>query len=266
MLDLATVKQRQQRTWASGDFSVMATPLYPTAEVLCDDVAVASGSRVLDVACGSGNAAIAAARRHTSVTGIDYVPALLERARQRAAAEGLDITFQEGDAEALPFTDAAFDVVLSAFGVMFAPDHEQAADELIRVCRPGGTIGLANWTPASAAADIFRLSAQFGPTPPVAPPPIAWGTVDHLRELFGGRVSRLQMQDRIWLSRYVSVDHYVDSFRTYFGPVNRVFAQLDEEQAADYAAGLAEIAHRHSRATDGTLAIAFAYVTVVIDP
>ncbi|MDQ3411689.1 MAG: class I SAM-dependent methyltransferase, partial [Chloroflexota bacterium] len=152
MTDLVAVKQRQQQTWAAGDFSVIATALYPTAEVLCDDVDFSSGQTVLDVACGSGNVAIAAARRHTAVTGIDYVPALLDRGRQRAAAEGLDIEFREADAEALPFEDGSFDVVLSAFGVMFAPNQEQAAAELLRVCRPGGRIGLANWTPGSAPA------------------------------------------------------------------------------------------------------------------
>jgi len=263
--DLETVKQRQQQTWATGDYSVIATPLYPTAEVLCDDVAFSSGRTVLDVACGSGNVAIAAARRHTDVTGVDYVPALLDRARQRAAAEGLEITFQEGDAEALPFADASFDVVLSAFGVMFAPDQERAAAELLRVCRPGGLIGLANWIPTGAVADLFRLTLQFAAPPPGVRPPVEWGTVRRLHELFGDHVSSIRLHDRVWLSRYASAERFVDNFRTYFGPVHNTFAKLDEQRATEFAAGLADIAHRYNRATDGTIAAAFAYVTVVID-
>ncbi|MDQ3693363.1 MAG: class I SAM-dependent methyltransferase [Chloroflexota bacterium] len=267
MTDLAAVKQRQQQTWAAGDFSVIATALYPMAEVLCDDVNFSSGQTVLDVACGSGNVAIAAARRHAAVTGIDYVPALLDRARQRATAERLEITFQAGDAEALPFEDGTFDVVLSAFGVMFAPNQEQAAAELLRVCRPGGRIGLANWTPASAPAGIFRLSAQFAaaPPPPGLQPPIAWGTASRLRELFGDHAASIRLHDRVYLARYDSAEHFVDTFRAYFGPVHNTFATLDPQQAAEYAAGLAGITHQFNRATDGTLAVANAYVTVVID-
>ncbi|MBA2730718.1 MAG: class I SAM-dependent methyltransferase [Euzebyaceae bacterium] len=267
MTDLVAVKQRQQQTWAAGDFSVIATALYPTAEVLCDDVDFSSGQTVLDVACGSGNVAIAAARRHTAVTGIDYVPALLDRGRQRAAAEGLDIEFREADAEALPFEDGSFDVVLSAFGVMFAPNQEQAAAELLRVCRPGGRIGLANWTPGSAPADLFRLSAQFvaTPPPPAAQPPIAWGTAGRLHELFGDQAAALRLHDRVWLARFDSAQHWVDTYRAYFGPVHAMFATLDERRAEEYAAGLADITHRFNRATDGTLAVANAYVTVVID-
>jgi SAM-dependent methyltransferase len=264
MSDLATIKRDQQQVWAAGDYSVIAAPLYPTAEVLCEDVAFSAGQRVLDVACGSGNVAIAAARRHADVTGIDYVPTLLERARQRAAAEGLAINFREADAENLPFADASFDVVLSAFGVMFAPNQERVAAELLRVCRPGGVIGLANWTPSSGIGDMFRLGARFVP-PPEVRPPLEWGTAARLRELFGEHASSIRLHDRVWVWRHRSADDFVETYRTYFGPVHRTFAALDQHQARAYAAGLAEIVHRHNRATDGTIAAAFSYVTVVIN-
>lgn len=261
----ASIKTAQREMWATGDYAVIGANLYPTAEVLCADIGFAAGSRVLDAACGSGNVALAAARHHADVVGVDFVPSLLDRARQRAVAEGLEITFREADVEALPFADASFDVVLSAFGVMFAPDPEKAAAELLRVCRPGGTIGLANWTPASAAAEMFRLSATFAPPPPGLADPLAWGTTDGLRHLFANRVRSIQINDRVWLWRHRSADRFVDAYRTYFGPVHHTFAGLDHENANAYAAGLADIAHHANRATDGTIAAAFTYVTVRID-
>lgn len=263
--DFAAIKSRQQQTWASGDFSVVATAIYPTAEVLCEDVAFSAGSRVLDVACGSGNVALAAARRHAEVVGIDYVPSLLDRARERAAAERLAIDFREADAEALPFPDASFDVVLSAFGVMFAPNQERTAAELLRVCKRGGRIGLANWTPTSAVGDIFRLGARFVPPPAGLASPVAWGSPERLSELFADRARRIELRDRVMLWRHRSADHFVDTFRAYYGPVHRTFAAIGDEQAADYAAALADIARRTNRADDDTIATAFAYVTVVID-
>ncbi|HEU5433816.1 MAG TPA: class I SAM-dependent methyltransferase, partial [Thermomicrobiales bacterium] len=189
---------------------------------------------------------IAAARRGADVVGVDYVPHLLERARQRAAVEGLAIDFREGDAEALPFADASFDVVLSSFGVMFAPNQERAAAELSRVCRPGGRIGLAVWTPASAAAEVFRLSAQFAPPAAALRPPVEWGTIRRLRELFGKRAT-IRAQDRVWLSRHRSADEFVSTYRAYFGPIRATFAKLDEAREHAYAAGLADIVNMRNR-------------------
>ena len=262
--DLAAIKQRQQQVWGDGDYAAVAVPLYPTAEILCEDVGVSAGERVLDVACGSGNVALAAARRHADVVGIDYVPSLLERARERAAAERLAIEFRAADAEALPFPDASFDVVLSAFGVMFAPDQERAAGELLRVCRPGGLVGLANWTPTSAAADLFRASARVAPPPPGRRSPVEWGTAERLRELLAERVRSIRLRDHVWHLRVASADAFVDFYRTRFGPIVRTFAQLDEAAAQEYEAALREIALRHNRATDGTVAASFSYITAVI--
>ena len=193
MPDLAAIKARQQQTWATGDFAVVGSLITIVSEQLCEAVDLRAGWVVLDVATGSGNTALAAARRFCEVTGVDFVPALLERGRERAAAERLPVTFLEGDAEALPFPDAAFDAVLSTFGVMFAPNQERAAAELLRVCRPGGKIGLANWTPDGLAAEHFRTVGRHVPPPPGLPPPTRWGTEAGLRELFGDRISALRV-------------------------------------------------------------------------
>jgi SAM-dependent methyltransferase len=265
MTDWEAIKARQKRVWGAGNYSVIATALYSTAEVLCEDVNVPAGARVLDVACGSGNVALAAARRRAEVIGIDFVAPLLDHARERAAAEWLDIDFREADAEALPFPDASFDVVLSAFGVMFAADPERAAQEMVRVCRPGGRIGLANWTPASAMTEISRLAAQYVPPPDERYAPSEWGTAARLSELFGGRVRAMRLRDHVWLDRAVSAEQLVDLYRTYLGPVAEAVAELDEARARELSAGLIEIARRHNRATDGTIAMACQYVTVVID-
>ena len=191
--DLAAVKQRQQQAWASGDFHAVAARIVLVAEQLVDSADLHAGWRVLDVATGSGNAAIAAARLGCEVVGIDYVPALLERGRERAAAEGLDVTLLEGDAETLPFPDRSFDAVTSVFGAMFAPDHRQAASELVRVCRPGGTIALASWTPDGFIGELFRTVAGHVPPPAGVPSPMLWGTEAHLRELFGDAIESLEV-------------------------------------------------------------------------
>lgn len=264
MTDYSEIKARHQQIWGAGDYSVIATALYPTAEVLCEDVNFSAGQRVLDVACGSGNVSIAAARRGAVVTGIDFVPALLERAQERAAAEWLEIDLREADAESLPFDDASFDVVLSGFGVMYAPDQERAAAELLRVLRPGGTIGLANWTPNSAATEMSDVVAAYVPTEQDPRSPAEWGTAERLRELFGSRVRSLRLRDRIMLWRDVSVERFVETYHAHLGPMNRAFAQLDHRQTESLAADLSRVALRHNRATDGTIAVAFSYVTVVI--
>lgn len=262
--DFAMIKQRQQAMWAAGDYSVVATYLYPTAEVLCEDVGINPGQRVLDVATGSGNVAIAAARRHAHVIGIDYVPSLLERGRERAQAERLAIDFQEADAEALPFPDGSFDIVLSAFGVMFAPNQEQAARELMRVCRPGGRIGLANWTPFGGAADLFSATTKYSSPPTGVKPPVLWGTAPRLHELFGDRASSIRLLDRTYLTKFESPDAFVGMFRAQFGPVLKTFEQLDESQRQAYSAELADIMRRYNRATDGMVSAAFSYVVALI--
>ena len=263
MPDLAVVKNRQQQMWTAGDFSKVATPITIVGELLCETVDLSAGTRVLDVACGSGNTAIAAARRFCQVTGIDYVPSLLARARERAAAEGLAIDFLEGDAENLPFPDASFDVVLSTFGVMFAPDQGQAARELLRVCTPGGRIGLSNWTPDGRVGDMFRITSTYVPPPPGLAPPVRWGTEQGMRELLGQGISNLSIEPRTVVMRYESADHWLTFFRTYFGPVITAFAALDEAGQQAFASEMRALLEQHNHATDGTLKVACAYINAV---
>ncbi|MDQ3044685.1 MAG: class I SAM-dependent methyltransferase [Chloroflexota bacterium] len=262
-LDLAAIKQRQQQTWSAGDFSAVGTRTAIVGETICEAVDLRAGNRVLDVACGSGTAAIAAARRFCEVVGVDYVPALLERGRERAAAERLEVEFREGDAEALPFPDASFDVVLSTFGVMFAPDQAKAAAELLRVCRPGGTIGLANWTPESRAGQIFKITAKYMPPPPGLAPPTRWGTEEGLRALLGDGIADLQIERRHVIVRAVTPEAWLDFFRTNFGPMVRAFAALDEAQGKAYAGELLDLVRANNQADDGTLSSPSEYLEVV---
>jgi SAM-dependent methyltransferase len=261
--DLKAIKGKQQQTWASGDFAVVATTLPIVSELLCEAVDLHAGERVLDVATGSGNTAIAAARRFCAVSGVDYVPSLLERARERAAAERLEIDFREGDAEAIPALDATFDVVLSTYGSMFAPDQEQAARELLRVCRPGGRIGMVNWTPEGFIGEMFRTTGRHVPPPAGLKPPVLWGTEARLRELFDGGVTSLSLTRRMYIFRYTSAEHWLDTFRTYYGPTLKAFEALDLAGQQALAADLLDLAHRHNRATDGTLAVPAEYAEVV---
>jgi SAM-dependent methyltransferase len=227
--DLAALKRRQQAAWASGDFHVVAARIVLVAEHLCDSADLRAGWRVLDVATGSGNAAIAAARLGCHAVGVDYVPALLERGLQRAATEGLDVGLLEGDAEALPFPDRSFDAVLSVFGAMFAPDHARAAAELVRVCRPGGTIALASWTPQGFVGELFRTVAGHVPPPAGVASPMLWGAEAHLRELFGGGITSLEVVERTFTFRFRSADEFVEFFRTWYGPTVKAFAALDAD-------------------------------------
>jgi ubiquinone/menaquinone biosynthesis C-methylase UbiE len=224
---LRAITARQQAMWASGDFSVIGTTLQIVGELLNEAADVRGTHRVLDVAAGNGNATLAAARRFASVTSTDYVPALLERGRRRADAEGLsNVTFEVADAAALPYPDASFDVVLSTFGVMFAPDHQRSAAELIRVCRPGGRIGLASWTPAGFLGQLLRLIAGHVPPPPGVQSPLLWGTEAHVGELFRG-ATRIAHTTRTFAFRYRSAEHWVQVFRDFYGPTHAAFLALD---------------------------------------
>ena len=224
--DLAAVKARQQATWASGDYAVVGTTLQIVGETLCEAVDLRSGQRVLDVAAGNGNATLAAARRFADVVSTDYVGALLERGRKRAEAEGLPVEFREADAENLPFPDAGFDAVLSTFGVMFTANHARAASELVRVCRPGGKIGLANWTPESFIGNLLKTVVKFVPPPPGVKSPVMWGKKDYLAEMFGPDVA-IATQSRHFTFRYKSPAHFLDVFRTFYGPTHKAFGAID---------------------------------------
>jgi SAM-dependent methyltransferase len=263
MTDLRAIKERQQQTWAAGDFSMYGATHTIVSELLCEAVDLRAGQRVLDVATGSGNTALAAAHRWCEVTGIDYVPAFLERGRERAAVERRQITFREGDAEDILFPDAFFDIVLSTFGVMFAPDQEKAANELLRVCRSGGKIGLANWTPDSATGAQFRVLAQYVPSPSGLKPPVLWGTEERLRELFGDGITSLQITPRSFLFRYRSAQHWLDFFRAYLGPIRTAFEVLDAARQEQLARDLIDLMHRFNRSGDETLVVPNDYLEVV---
>lgn len=262
-IDYRVITERQQAAWATGDFSELARQVVPVSEALCQTVDPHAGQRVLDVACGSGNAALVAARRYCEVTGLDYVPALVERAKMRATAEGMKIDFHVGDAQALPFRAASFDVVLSVFGVMFAPDQEKAANELLRVCRPGGRIGLSSWMPEGYGGDFFAAHARYVPAPPGVKPPVRWGTESGLAELLGAGTSSITSQRRIAFQYYRSIDHALDVFRTYFGPTNRAFQALDAGGQEALRSDMAGVFRRYNRAADGTVALEAQYLEAV---
>ena len=263
-IDLAAVKAKQQATWSSGDYSVVGTTLQITGEALCEAVDLRSGERVLDVACGNGNAALAAARRFARVTGVDYVPALLARAGSRATADGLPIELREGDAEALPFPDGAFDVVLSTFGVMFAPDQERAARELVRVCRHGGRIGLASWTPDGFIGQVFRVLGGHVPPPPGLRGPSQWGTDERLAELFAGEAREVRTARKEFTFRYRSPSHWVEVFRTWYGPIHRAFGSLAPDAQGALATDLEALIDRLNVARDGTMVVPSTYLESVI--
>jgi SAM-dependent methyltransferase len=262
--DFAAIKAKQQATWSSGDYAVVGTTLQIVGETLCEAIDLRSGERVLDVACGNGNAALAAARRFALVTGVDYVPALLARAGVRAAGDGVPLELREGDAEALPFPDGAFDVVLSTFGVMFAPDQERAARELLRTCRHGGRIGLASWTPDGFVGQMFKVIGTHVPPPPGLKGPPLWGTEARLRELFGAEARELQLQQRSFSFRYRSTGHWLEVFRTWYGPVHRAFAGLPTDRQEALGGDLKGLADRLNVAHDGTMVVPGSYLEAVI--
>jgi ubiquinone/menaquinone biosynthesis C-methylase UbiE len=260
--DFEAIKQRQQKTWASGNYALVGTRLQIVSELLCEAVDLRAGQKV-DVATGSGNAALAAARRFCIAIGIDYVPALLEDARRRAVSEGLSADFQEGDAENLAFPDGSFDAVLSVVGAMFAPNQEKVAAELLRVTRPGGKIGMVNWTPDGFIGEIFKLNGGYVPSPPGVKPPTLWGTETRLRELFGDQIASLTVTKRSFVFRYLSPQHYVDYHRAYYGPTLRAFESLTPEQQESLAREQAELVQRFNRADDGTAVWNSDYLEVV---
>ncbi|HLB16809.1 MAG TPA: methyltransferase domain-containing protein [Burkholderiales bacterium] len=262
--DLDAVKARQRATWSAGDYAVIGTRLQIVGEALCEAVDLRAGSRVLDVAAGNGNASLAAARRWCEVVATDYVPALLDNARARAAAERLPIEFREADAENLPFPDASFDVVLSTFGVMFTPNQERAAAELLRVCRPGGKIGLANWTPESFIGQLFKAIGKHLPPPPGLKSPALWGTEVRLAELFASAAEEIDAQRRDYVFRYRSPAHWLEVFRTYYGPTYKAFGALDPKQQAALADDVTALLGRFNRAGDESLVVPSEYLEVVI--
>jgi ubiquinone/menaquinone biosynthesis C-methylase UbiE len=258
------IKARQQVTWSSGDYSVIGTTLQIVGEELCEALDLRSNQRVLDVAAGNGNASLAAARRWCDVTASDYVPALLERARERAVAERLPIKIEVVDAESLPFADGSFDVVMSTFGAMFTPQHEKPAQEMLRVCRSGGKIGLANWTPESFIGSLFKIIGKYLPPPTGLKSPALWGTQEHLMTLFGHDAT-VHAQKRHFTMRYRSDEHWIEIFRTYYGPVLKAFEALDGAQQKKLHADIKELIARHNQARDGTMAVASEYLQAVIE-
>jgi len=262
--NLATIKQRQQKAWSAGDYSKIGVIFVVIAEMLCEAVDLRSGRRVLDVATGHGNAALAAARRFCEVIGIDYVPAVLEGGRKRAAAEGLVVDFQVGDAEEIPFPDASFDYVLSTLGAMFAPDQEKTASELLRVCKPGGKIGMANFTPDSFAGQVGRVTAKYLPPPPPGlKPPFAWGTEERLRELFGEGVSSLEVQQRSFVFRYPSPQFYVELSRVHVGVIREALEGLDASKQDALLGDLEDLVHQFNHSGDETMVAPSDYLEVV---
>ncbi len=263
--DLSAVKARQQATWASGDYAVVGTTLQGVGESLCETLDLRAGSRVLDVAAGNGNATLAAARRYAHVVSTDYVPSLLEAGRRRAEAEGLPVVFQPADAEDLPFEDGSFDAALSTFGVMFTPDHARSAAELARVVRPGGKIGLANWTPEGFIGQLFKTLSRYIPPSPGLKSPVLWGLRSHLEQLFAG-VGEVRVLNRHFTFRYRSPEHFVEVFRATYGPIHKAYAALaaNPEVEAALTADLLDLLNRGNRATDGTLVLPSEYLEAVI--
>ncbi len=241
-VDLSTIKARQQQSWATGDIPIIARPLVGVAENLCEAVELSPGQKVLDVATFAS---------------------LLERARERAAVERLSITFLEGDAEHLPFPDAAFDVVLSALGVMFTPNQEQAASELLRVCRPGGKIGLVNWTPDGFFGKMGGVMAAYAPPPAGLKPPALWGTEERVRELFGEEVISIQTKKRYFFHRYRSLQHAMEVTCTYFGPAVTALQALESTARERLSHDILTMFEQANQTSDSTVIVPAEYLEVI---
>lgn len=262
--DYAAIKSRQQGAWSSGDYAVIGTTLQIVGEELCEALDLSSGQAVLDVAAGNGNASLAAARRWCDVTATDYVPALLDRARERAEADRLTIAFREADAEALPFPNDHFDIVVSTFGVMFTPNQDRAAAELLRVCKPGGKIGLANWTPEGFVGQLFKTIGSHVPPPAGIRSPALWGTQVRLSELFEAKAISVRASSRHFVFRYRSPSHWLQIFRSYYGPVLKAFAALQPPAQLSLEHDLLALIERFNRSGDGTMIVPSEYLEVVI--
>jgi ubiquinone/menaquinone biosynthesis C-methylase UbiE len=263
-VDLGALKARQQAAWSSGDYAVVGTTLQIVGEMLCEALDIRAGSKVLDVAAGNGMASLAAARRWCHVTSTDYVPALLQRGRARAAAEGVEIEFMEADAENLPFDRDSFDVVLSTFGVMFAPKQDQAAAELLRVCKSGGQIGLANWTSEGFIGQVFRTLGKYLPAPAGTKSPALWGTRARLIEMFDAGARSIKVESRVFNFRYLSPEHFLETFKTFYGPVLKAFAALDRTKQQELQDDLYALIVRTNRSGDDTMVVPSEYLEVII--
>src|SRR6476660_7984619 len=263
-IDLATIKDRQHAAWGSGDYARIGTTLQIVGETLCEAVDLRSNQRVLDVAAGNGNATLAAARRFADVVSTDYVGSLLERGRERAEADRLPVTFQQADAEDLPFAEGTFDVVVSTFGVMFTPNQEKAAAELLRVCKSGGQSGLASWTPDGFIGQVFKTLGKYLPPPAAAKSPLLWGTRTRLTEMFGPAASWIKTESRYFNFRYRSAQHFIEVFRNYYGPMLKAFSALDTLQQNRLEKDLYDLISRMNRADDETMIVPSEYLEVVI--
>jgi SAM-dependent methyltransferase len=261
--DLDALKTRQHGAWSSGDYAIVGTTLQIVGEQLCEALDIRAGQSVLDVAAGNGNATLAAARRWCQVISTDYVPSLLERGRARASADGLSVEFREADAEALPFGDAAFDAVVSTFGVMFTPNQDRAASELLRVCKSGGKIGLANWTPEGFIGQVFKTLGKYLP-PTGAKSPALWGTKARLDEMFASQAGDIQITRRDFAFRYRSAEHFIDIFKTYYGPMLKAFAALDGTNQNNLKRDLLALIATMNRSGDATMVVPSEYLEVVV--
>jgi ubiquinone/menaquinone biosynthesis C-methylase UbiE len=262
--DLVALKTRQQGAWSSGNYAIIGSTLQIVGEELCEALDLKAGSKVLDVAAGNGMASLAAARRWCDVTSTDYVPALLERGQARAAAEGWPIEFREADAENLPFDDNSFDTVLSTFGVMFTPNQDRAAAELMRVCKPKGQIGLANWTPEGFIGQVFKTLGKYLPPPAGTKSPALWGTSARLTQMFDAGARSISAESRIFKFRYRSPAHFLDVFKTYYGPVLKAFAALEPAKQEELYDDLHALIVRMNRSGDSTMVVPSEYLEVVI--
>ena len=262
--DYQAIKSKQQATWASGDFAVIGTTLQIVGELLAEAANINAGERVLDVAAGNGNATLAAARRFAHVTSTDYVTALLEKGAARARAEGLDVKFQTADAEDLPFADGSFDVVVSTFGAMFTPQHDRPANEMLRVTRSGGRIGLANWTPEGFIGQLFQVIGKYLPPPAGLQSPALWGTEPYMVQLFGPHAADIRCARKTFNFRYASTAHWLQIFRDYYGPTHKAFAALDADKQKSLAADITELLKRMNVGGAGALVVPSEYLEVVV--